>query len=205
MSAVFIKKLAKSHALFLCILVGGCASFKGDEISPVELPKGTSLEERPSVMIEVRYFYGKSSHVFSQPLIDNNNKLEKLSKSVLESSGLFSQVFTSENPTQAANYKVELSFYINNNQEGAMFSGFISLISAGLIPVAGDDHYEVKGTITRYGTLNKKEYTNKDHITTWIGLWFVPLMASSPEKIASEVRANQIKDILAKMINDGIL
>jgi len=190
--------------LIICAIATGCASFKGGEIPFSKDIEVKSDNEKPSVKIDVKKYFGKPSYSFSQPIEDNNNEIASRIKSTVEKAGLFSNVSSSSHQN-TPDYKIEFSIYLFNNGNTAVLAGLITAFSAGLIPVGGTDHYEITCTVTDQRSAKKAEYSNKDHVTTWIGLWFLPMTSHSPEKIENEVIENQIKDILNRMNKDGAI
>ena len=68
-----------------------------------------------------------------------------------------------------------------------------------------DDHYKLTAKVTdRNGTIIKT-YEVNDKVTTWIGIWVIPFMGNSANKIVPKVWENMVKTVYQKMDQDKLM
>lgn len=202
--------MLKMYKYFIVVAVllnlGACASFRGNEIAEVgELPDMSQYENKPSIYLDMKFFMGDpgSSTAVLNPHADKQVLPEI--QNLVSTSGLFSEVSTDASKKSEMDYTLTLNFYNHGNKGGAMIMGFISGYTLGIIPAAAKDNYTLHSTLVAANDEVLLEEKNKDSMTTWIGIWFIPMSGNTPVKAATETLHNQVKDILKKYVESGKL
>lgn len=83
--------------------------------------------------------------------------------------------------------------------------GFISGLTLTVIPAAATDNYVLRASVLDKAGNVMKKYEYRSHVTTWIGLIFIPMMAYSPQTVVPEHWENMIKRAYEQIIKDNML
>ena len=85
-----------------------------------------------------------------------------------------------------------------SNSGGAVQSLFI-------IPGAATDNYKLTAQLYDKNSTLLKVYTYDDAITTWFGIWFLPVIGYTPLSAADELWENMFKALFLDLIKDNVL
>lgn len=82
-----------------------------------------------------------------------------------------------------------------------MVLAFISGFSMMVIPAYGTDQYtlSLEGMDGQGQALTTA--SNHDAIGTWIGIWFIPLMANTPKEAVNDTFTRQVNALLKQMVD----
>lgn len=196
-----------SFALLICAVavLSGCASFRNNELADVDrLPDVSRFNNKPSVFVESHFYRGEPGS--GGPEISAAvDKIQKIIKKSLTESGMFSKYSFNDADKAASDYILLIDIYNHGNSALAAVAGFISGFTFGIIPAAATDNYTLHVKLSDKSGTVMSEATNKDSITTWIGLWFIPAMGNSPEKAITGTLDNQLRSVLIKLFESGKL
>ncbi|WP_149865533.1 hypothetical protein [Catenovulum maritimum] len=186
----------------MSILLGACAAFPGDKIAKIDkLPDVSQYKEKPKVVVDLKLFRGKPNDANAIEINQVQPELQRIATKVLDDSNLFESYTYDLFQQDQADYVVKLHFYNYGENGAAAVMGFLSGFTFGVIPAAATDKYTLKAEVAQNNqSIYVKE--NQDELTTWIGIWFIPAMANTPQKAMDEVFTNMIKDALNTMIEN---
>lgn len=194
--------------LLICIsfiVLHGCASFPQNEMVPVgAMPDVSNYKNKPSVYIDFRFYRGKPGYN-AREIGAVKAKLSDKIRSYVNESNLFSTVTLDEFDRDKADYTIKLYGYNHGDEAAAMISGFLTGYSLGIIPGVATDNYTLRVELLDKSGQSLKRIENKDSVNTWIGIWFIPAMANTPEEAVETTLENQIKTALKQLIESGQL
>lgn len=197
--------------LFALLLVAGlslngCASFPNKEIGAVDaMPDVSAYQHKPSAYIEVKFYRSEPEAVDKTEMPQATEMLSGIVKSVLDKSSLFGSYTMEPDKAKDNDYQIKMHVYNHANSSAAMAAGFITGYTLGVIPSFATDNYSM--VIEIYDNnmnLVEKKRTN-DSIETWFGIWLIPMMSQSPNKVTGEVLENMVKHSLKIMIEGNKL
>ena len=183
----------------LCLsLFTGCATFEGQLLSPVKEFPTPSVEERPSVAVDLnfrQYLNGAPITLFTKSV---ESSLEKKCVKRLKGSGLYSRVGTDiTNP--------DLSIHIDMADEGqgSMGMAFLTGLTFYLVPSFTTDTYKLKAEVTNRHTDEKMIVELEEFITQWQQIFLLPLLPFKMLPVVNSRVQNTIFDHLAIESFDG--
>jgi hypothetical protein len=199
------KKLICLLAACAVLSLSGCASFRNNEIAEVgKMPDVTQYANKPSVFVETHFFHGEPDQAKLE-VLTLKDKVNTTVGRTLSESALFSRYSFDEKDRATADYVIRLDIYNHGNHALAAVAGFISGLTFTVIPAAATDNYTLEAKLLDgSGNLVSKS-ANKDSITTWIGLIFLPMVAATPEKAIFGTLENQLKAALKELVESGKL
>ncbi len=181
----------------------GCASFRNNELAEVgKLPDVSQFSNKPSVYVESHFYRGEPGSGGSEVLAAKAKMQEIIGKS-LDESALFSKHSFNEADKAASDYIINVDIYNHGHTGLAAVAGFISGLTFGVIPAAATDNYTLQVKLSDKSGAVMSDATNKDSITTWIGIWFIPAMGNTPEKAITGTLDNQLRSVLRKLFESG--
>ena len=102
-------------------------------------------------------------------------------------------------------YTVKLELLNHGSSGAAAVSGIITGLSLFIIPGAATDNYRLTATVTDRSGRKLATYELNDAVTTWIGIWFIPLMGKSPATVVPAVWENMVKTVFQNIANDKLM
>lgn len=203
---MIIKNIKIIIGLVIASVLNGCASFPQNELAQVEpFPNMDRYTNKPSVYVDFNYFRGQPHSASAREVNAAYDVFQPMIENVIINSRLFDQVAFHDNDKQNKDYTIQINAYNHGNEAAAMISGFITGYSLGLIPGAATDNYTLTIKVLDKSGKTINEHENKDSVTTWVGLWFIPAMANTPEKAVLSTLENQIRTALKQLIESGSL
>ena len=188
--------------LVVSAYLGACASFHNEEVAAVdELPDVSSYQNKPTVYIDLKLFHGDPASGKGTEVPQARDMVLPAVEEMLKSKGIFSEYTFDQFKQDEMDYKLTLHFYNHGNAGAAAVSGFLCGFTFGVIPAAATDNYTLKAALTEGGS-EIAALENKDSMTTWMGLWFIPMMGHSPKSTAQALLVNQVKAVLEEMIEN---
>lgn len=199
-----MKNCLVALAVFFGLVVSGCASFPQNEVKTVtQMPDVSIYQNKPSAYIEFKLYAGDPQHPESATeMVQAKDKLLPITKRAIESSGLFSSFSVDEFDQDKMDYVIKLRGYNHGNGGAAAVSGFITGFTLGIIPGAATDNYTVIADVFDRQGNKVATYQNKDSVTTWVGIWFIPMAGNNLEKAVTGTLENQIKDALKRLVEE---
>lgn len=199
------KKFACVLASCAVLTLSGCASFRNNEIADVgKLPDVARYSNKPSVFVETHFYRGEPQQAQLE-ILAIKDKINATVGRTLNESALFATYSLDEKDRATADYVIRLDIYNHGNHGLAAAAGFISGLTFTVIPAAATDNYTLEAKLLdRSGNLVSTS-TNKDSITTWIGIVFLPMIAATPEKALHGSLENQLKAVLKELVESGKL
>lgn len=188
------------------VLLSGCATFKQNEIAQVDaLPDVSQYQNKPSVFVDFQFFRGEPGSDEAKVVPPARKQMQPVIEEALRDSALFESYTFDEQEKENTDYTIRINVYNHGNAGAAAALGFISGFTFGVIPAAATDNYTVTAeALDRQGEVISK-LQNKDSVTTWIGLWFIPMMGNTPKQAASDTLENQVHDLLKTLVENKTL
>ncbi|MGJ8691693.1 MAG: hypothetical protein ACSHW0_04370 [Thalassotalea sp.] len=184
----------------ILLTLSGCAAFPDEQIAKVEnLPDVSQYKNKPSVAIDLKFYRGSPDDANPIEMSQLTPQLQEMTAKVLDESQLFEKYTYDIFEKNEVDYVIKMHFYNHGNTGGAAISGFLSGFTFGIIPGVATDSYSLKLEVHQ-GDKSIIEQVSNDALNTYIGIWFIPVMANTPEKGFDEVISNMIKDSLTKII-----
>lgn len=200
-----MKNILSMFVVILCgVILGGCASFAQHEVKKIaSMPDVSTYHSKPTAYVEFKFYAGNPDKTTGAvEMVQVYDKLRPVVKTAVESSHLFSQFSMDEFEQGKMDYVIKLRAYNHGSNGAAMISGFLTGFTLGVIPGAATDNYTLFADVYDKQGTKVAEYRNKDSVTTWIGLVFVPMMGNTPQKAVSATLENQIKEVLKKAVDE---
>jgi hypothetical protein len=181
----------------------GCASFPKNEVPEVtSLPNMSRYANKPSAFFDVRLYHGTPDSPNPVEMVQAKQKVQSIVESAVKESKLFSEYTFDEFKQDRMDHTIRVKIYNHGNTGAAAAGGFISGLTFGIIPAAATDNYTlVMESLDKRGSVIHTT-TNKDAMTTWIGIWFIPAMGNTPEKGLEKTLKNQVLDGLNKLVKE---
>lgn len=186
-------------------LLSGCASFRNSEIADAgKMPDVSQYKNKPSVFVEFHRFFGEPGSSAREIFVQKEKVQEKIGKS-LDGTGLFSKYSFDEADRAKADYVLRVDLYNHGSMGLAVAAGVVTGLTLGVIPSAATDNYTLEVKLNDKGGSLLSKNSNKDSMTTWIGLWLIPVMGKTPEKAFTETLDNQLRTALKELYTTGKL
>ena len=198
-------QFGKILGLALVLGLSGCASFTKDEVAPVNLPSMASYSNKPNVYVDFDFYQGEPKSASAVEMPQARDMLKPELQKVLTDSGLFGRVTLDEFQKQPGDYNLRLKVYNHPPGGGQMVMAFISGLTFTVIPTLATDQYTMSlETLDSQGqTLTNA--SNHDGVNTWMGIWFVPLMANTPKEAISDTFSRQVNALLKQVVESKSL
>jgi hypothetical protein len=188
------------------LVSAGCTGVRNHEVAEINaLPDVSRYQNKPSACVDFQVFRGQPDQADVQVVAPARTALLPLMTKTLNDSGLFSRVAFDAAAGNACDYLVALRLYMHGNIVASFVSGFITGATFFVIPGAGTDNYTMNVDVVPAAGGAAQHYRNKDSVTTWFGLWFIPMAGHTTQQAAADTLANQLKDALSKLVRDGAL
>ena len=198
--------IGKMLGLALIMLsMGGCASFTKDEVAPVTLPSKASYANKPNVYVDFKFYQGEPTNAAATEFPQARDMLKPQLQKVLTDSGLFGRVTLDEFQKQPGDYSLRLKVYNHPPGGGQLALAFISGFTFTIIPALGTDQYTMKLESVDPQGQALSTGTNHDSINTWMGIWFIPLMANTPKEAVTDTFTRQVNALLKQMVDGNNL
>lgn len=201
------KNLLTMLVIAAYILLSGCASFPQNEMAQVQqMPNVAKYKNKPSVYIDFKLFRGSpGSGSEAVEISAAKDKLMPSIEQVITDSNLFSHITFDEFEKEKTGYTLRLHVYNHGNIGAAAASGFITGLSLGIIPGAATDKFTLQAQLSDKRGRELKRISNDDSVTTWIGIWFIPLMGNTPDAAVISTVSNQVRSALKELVESGKL
>jgi hypothetical protein len=196
-----LRKAAVMLLASLCFTLSGCAAFQEHNVPDVtDMPSVTQYQHKPKVYFDVRFFHGQPDVAGSNPTPQPTGNIESAVDRAAASSGLFSSYSFDEANKTDADYTIQMYYYDYGSQVGAFISGFISGFSLGIIPGAGTDHYALRAMVVAKDGSVLQNLSSEDSVTLWTGIWFIPMMGNTPQKVTDHTLSNMALAAFKQMV-----
>lgn len=205
------KWMATFRVLWLMLLVSlvtGCASFPEYRTPKVEgIVNKELIQNKPSVYIPLRYMTNLSSgdEKSNTESVTQLPRIRRIVEKTANELATF-QTFTFES-FQAKNmdYVLEIEMLNYGSKGKAMAAGLLTGLSLYLIPSTATDNFKLTAKLYDKNRNLVKTYTYDDAVTTWFGIWFIPVAGYTPIKAMENLWENMIKTLFRDLINDNML
>jgi hypothetical protein len=191
----------------LALVVISCASFPENRMPLVtDLPDQSRFTTKPSVYFAIRFLSdlsgGKDPPLEKTlPLPRIREIVERVSK---EASMFGSYTFESFEATKA-DYVLQIEVTNYASGGGAVAAGFITGLTFFLIPSAVSDNYRLDAKLLNRNRDVLKSYSYDDAITTWLGIWLLPLAGKTPEHAFDAIFENMTRGLFRDLLRDQLL
>jgi hypothetical protein len=194
--------------VLLAFITTACASFPDNRLPKVEETLTQAQgSNKPSAYLALRCMVDLSEGG-EQPGVETVGPLPMLrqvvEKVVAESALFRSYTFDS---FQAKNTDRVLQIEMRNygSLGKAIGAGLLTGLTLFLIPSAATDNYKLTAKLfDRNGQL-QKTYSYDDGITTWFGIWLLPMAGNTPQSAVLSVWENMIRTLFRDVLKDNLL
>lgn len=191
----------------LAFITMACASFPENRLPKVDgISTQAQVSNKPSAYLALRFMVDFSGG--EQPGVETIGPLPTL-RQVVEKVATESALFRSYTfeSFQAKNMDHVLQIEMMNYGSAgkAAGAGLITGLTLFLIPTAATDNYKLTAKLfDRNGQL-LKTYSYDDGVTTWFGIWLLPMAGNTPQSVVLGVWENMIRTLFRDVLNDGLL
>ncbi len=203
-----LSKLAmRTIAACSVAIIAGCASFAKNQIPEVtSMPSVEQYQNKPSVYIDFRFFQGDPQTAQNPvEIAAAKTQLQPMVERTVQESLLFSRSTFDAFEQDKTDYTIKVYAYNHGNHGGAAIMGFITGFTLGVIPSAATDNFTLVVEASGKDGANLSNTSNQDAVTTWIGLWFIPLMGNTPDEAITDTLENQLRTALKELVESGKL
>ncbi len=201
---MLLRKLQVLLVVCAVTVLSGCASFKNNEVASVgKLPDVSQYKNKPSVFVDSHFYRGLPGKVIME--VQNKAEMEGMIGPSLDDTGLFSKHSFNAADKATADYTLAVDIYNHGSNKAAAAAGAVTGLTFGVIPSWATDNFTVELRLLDKSGAVVSKVSNKDSIRTYVGLWFLPLMGSTPKKAAFGTLDNQIKALLKELVDSGKL
>ena len=203
-----LSKLAvRAIAACSIVAIAGCASFAKNQVPEVtNMPSVEQYQNKPSVYVDFRFFQGDPQTTQNPvEMAAAKNALQPMVERTLQESQLFNRTTFDAFEQDKTDYTIKVYAYNHGSHGGAAVMGFITGFTLGVIPSAATDNYTLVVEATGKDGAKVSNASNQDAVTTWIGLWFIPLMGNTPDEAITGTLENQLRAALKELVESGKL
>lgn len=187
------------------VMLTGCASFRNNEIADAgKLPDVSQYKNKPSVYVDYHFLRGEPGSPGSESPHDRT-KAGAVITECLEKSSLFSRYSFNEADKATTDFTLKVDIYNHGNTVLASVAGFVSGYTLGIVPAAATDNYTLEVKLIDKAGTTVSSLSRKDSVTTWVGLWFIPVMSNTPDKAVAGTLDNQLRTILKELVESSTL
>ncbi len=198
-------KRLKTLGLAAMLVLSGCASFTKDEVAPVTMPSMASYTNKPNVFVAFDFYQGTPGTTGAVEVPQARDALRPQLQKALTDSGLFGRVTLDEFKKQPGDYSLHLKVYNHPPSGGQLLMAFISGLTLTIIPSMATDQYSMSLDAQDSQGKVLRTVGNHDAINTWIGIWFVPMMANTPQKAVTDTFTRQVNSLLKQLVDSQSL
>jgi len=123
----------------------------------------------------------------------------------LTASGLFKKVSFNPADVSASDYTLIVDTYNHANLTAASLGGVITGLTLYLVPSKATDNFTEILTLKDKTGVEVWTTKNKDSMSMWQGVWFLPWMGNTPDKILNQTLENQLQTALVDLAKSGKL
>lgn len=192
-----------ASTLAVALLASGCASFPADTLKNVAVPDVSGYATKPSAYIDLKFFSGKPGDKMAAEIPAMRDYHKATVSQTLEASKVFSRTTYDAFEQEKVDTVVSLHFYNHGNVGAAAVSGFLTGFTFGVIPGAATDNFTLVSSAAPSGSKPQKTVTSDDSVTTWIGIWFLPMAGKTPAKAMTQTIEELVRDGLRQLIESG--
>ncbi len=195
-------KTVSSYALKLMllsvvVLSAGCASFPKESLKNSQIPDVSRYQNKPRVFLDVKFFQGNPDAGAGVEIPTLQPKVKAIVEKVANESKLFSSVtfdpFDQQRPDQT------IQLYLYNHGNPSFLAGFLCGFTFGIIPAAATDNFTLVTKLDANYPV-AQTFTSNDSVTTWMGLWFIPLAGKTPEKATNATFEDLVRDAFRQVV-----
>lgn len=199
--------LKKILAILISIFIlNGCTAIQNNELTKVEkIPDVSMYENKPTAFIQLNLYQDEPQEISPRSIPYKKDEVHKFLRETIEATKLFSSITFDPSKKMEQDYTITLNVYNHGNHALAMLSGFITGFSFFIIPGAATDNYTLRVNAISNSSGLETMVQNKDSVTTWVGIWFLPMMANTPREATHNTIQNQIRDSLKQLFDKGSL
>lgn len=194
--------------LLVVISLTACASFPAYQTPKVGTlsVEHTWVSDKPSVYIPLKFLVDLSDG--QNPGMEMTAPLPELKqvvKRTAQEADLFHDFTFESFQAGNADYVLQIAITDSGDIRKAMGAGIITGASVFLIPSAATDNYNVTANLYDADGQLLKSYSYDDKVTTWFGIWFLPMASHTPKEASMGVCENMIRRLFRDLSEDGLL
>ena len=193
--------------VLLAFITTACASFPENRLPKVDgITTQTQVSNKPSAYLALRFMVDFSGG--EQPSVETIGPLPTLRQvveKVAAESALFRSYTFESFQAKTMDYVLQIEMTNYGSAGKAVGAGLITGLTLFLIPTAATDNYKLTAKLfDRNGQL-LKTYSYDDGVTTWFGIWLLPMAGNTPQSVVLGVWENMIRTLFRDVLNDGLL
>jgi hypothetical protein len=191
----------------LAFITAACASFPENRLPKVDgIATQAQVSSKPSAYLALRFMVDFSGG--EKPGVEAIGPLPMLRQvveKVATESALFRSYTFDSFQAKDTNYVLQIEMTNYGSLGKAAGAGLITGLTLFLIPTAATDNYKLTAKLfDRNGQL-LKTYSYDDGVTTWFGIWLIPMAGNTPQSVVLGVWENMIRTLFRDVLNDGLL
>lgn len=126
-----------------------------------------------------------------------------MTEKVIAEAALFrSHTFES---SQAKDMDYLLQMEMTNYGKADPVSAWITGLTLYIVPTAATDNYQLTAKLFDHNGQLLKTYVYDDGVTTWMGIWFLPMVGKTPASTVRSVWENMIRTLFRDILRDNVL
>jgi hypothetical protein len=201
------RALRLTYLACLALVAVSCASFPENKMPLVaDLPDQSRFTSKPSVYFAIRFVSDLSGG--KEPPRENAAPLprmrEILGRVSKEASMFGSYTFESFEATKT-DYVLQIEITNYGSLGSAVGAGLITGFTFFLIPTAGTDNYRLDAKLLDRDRKILKTFSYEDAITTWFGIWMLPLAGKTVDEAFGAVFENMTRTLFRDLLRNQLL
>jgi hypothetical protein len=209
---LFGKRMTIVRVLWLMLLaslVPGCASFPEYRTPKVETTAINKelIRNKPSVYMPLKYMSNVSSgdEKSNTESVTPLPRLRRIVEKTANESAIFQSFAFESFQAKNMDYVLEIEMLNYGSKGKAMAAGFITGFTLFLVPSAATDNFKLTAKLYDKNSNLVKTYFYDDAVTTWFGIWFIPVAGYTPANAMENLWENMIKTLFRDLIKDNML
>lgn len=191
----------------MAIIGQACASFPAERMPRVnDVPSQDRFANKPSVYVPLRFMVDLSSgekpgREVTAPLPALRQAVEKIAT---EAALFRSLTFESFQAKRVDNVlQIEVTNYGSAGKAAA--AGFITGLTLFIVPTAATENHRLTAQLFDADGQLLQTYSYDDAITTWFGIWRLPVAAKTPKSAMESTLENMVRILFRDIVKDGLL
>ncbi len=191
---------------FVLLLAVACASFRADRLPSVDaVPSQAQVSNKPSVYLALRAMRDASGG--KNPAIEVPAALPELRQvveRVATEAALFRSYTFESSQAKDVDYVLQMEMTNYGNYGKAVAAGVITGLTLFIVPSAATDNYKLGAKLFDGSGQLLKTYSYDDAITTWFGIWLLPLAWKTPRSTVHDLWENMTRTLFRDILKDGV-
>jgi len=199
----------KTILVLLVSIVTGCASFPDYRIGKIDAitPSKEPISTKPSVYLPLKFMSNlssgdKDSDVESTAPLPI---LKKIVEKTANESAIFQSLTFESFQAKNVDYILQIEMTNYGSKGKAVGAGLITGLTLFVVPTAATDNYKLLAKLYDKDGKLLKTYSYDDSISTWFGIWLLPVAWKTPKDAVQELWENMFRAMFRDLAKENIL